>query len=284
MRIPWEPVTWFNSALHKGKGGSAPAAPDPVATARAQGAMNRETAITQAGLNMTNQVTPQGTLTYRQIGKWEDGTPQFEATTALSPEQQALYDSGNRISQTALDTGQTLFNNVQAQVGQAPPQFDDDYRRQQMAAILSRTQGARDRQRAQLETQLANQGIGIGSEAYRAAMDDLGRSENDFLLGADLQAGNEARNAYSAALAGRNQPINELSALLGLGQVQNPQFQQTPQTGVAPTDYLGAVRMGYEGQMNQYNQSQANRRALWGAIGSLGGQALGGWARGGFGG
>lgn len=71
---------------------SAPKAPDPVATANAQAAMNKETAIAQQGLNSTNQVNPWGNVTYAQTGKWEDGTPQFTQTTSLSPQQQAIFN------------------------------------------------------------------------------------------------------------------------------------------------------------------------------------------------
>jgi len=257
------------------KNNSPPPAPDPAATAAAQGAVNKETAVAQAGLNMTNQVTPTGTLTYRQIGNWEDGTPRYESTTALTPAQQALLNSQQAISQQALDTGQTLFGNVQQQAGQAPPAFDENYRQQQLAQMLSRTQGQRDQQQQALEAQLANQGVTLGSEAYRNAMDQFGRTQNDYLIAADLASGGEARNAYATALQGRSQPINELSALLGLGQVQNPQFQNTPQTGISPTDYMGAVNMGYQGQLNSYNQQQQNNRSTLGSLAGLAGTA--GW-------
>ncbi len=68
--------------------GSAPKAPDPVATANAQAGMNRDTAITQYGLNATNQVTPWGSLNYSQIGKWDDGTPRYQAEQTLNPQIQ----------------------------------------------------------------------------------------------------------------------------------------------------------------------------------------------------
>jgi len=70
---------------------SAPPAPDPAATARAQATANRETAVTQFGLNAVNQYTPYGNLEYAQAGTWADGTPRFTATQTLSPaEQEAL--------------------------------------------------------------------------------------------------------------------------------------------------------------------------------------------------
>jgi hypothetical protein len=46
-----------------------PPAPDPVATARAQGEMNVETARTNAALNRVNQFSPLGQITYRDLGR-----------------------------------------------------------------------------------------------------------------------------------------------------------------------------------------------------------------------
>lgn len=54
--------------MGKKSGGSAPAAPDPQATAAAQTQQNKETAYWNAVLNNVNQVTPYGTLTYAQTG------------------------------------------------------------------------------------------------------------------------------------------------------------------------------------------------------------------------
>jgi len=48
------------------KSSSAPAAPDPAATAAAQTATNKETAYWNAVLNNVNQITPYGKLTYTQ--------------------------------------------------------------------------------------------------------------------------------------------------------------------------------------------------------------------------
>lgn len=50
------------------KSPKAPAAPDPVQTAAAQTASNKETAYWNAALNNVNQITPYGNLTYKQTG------------------------------------------------------------------------------------------------------------------------------------------------------------------------------------------------------------------------
>lgn len=87
----------------------APPAPDPVATANAQAAANTQAAITQAGLNRINQVTPQGTISYAQHGVDANGIPQYTQTMQYSPEQQALYNQQN---QTAQQLGSLALNNI----------------------------------------------------------------------------------------------------------------------------------------------------------------------------
>src|SRR4051812_23638396 len=74
-----------------------PPAPDPVKTAQAQADSNVKTATTQQQLNMVDQNTVGGSQNYTQTGTWADGTPKYEMTTTLSPEQQKLYDQQTQI-------------------------------------------------------------------------------------------------------------------------------------------------------------------------------------------
>lgn len=80
---------------------SQPKAPDPYATAAAQGTINRQTAISQQLLNSMDQTTPDGSLTYSENGSWSDGTPKIGVTQKLSPTNQYLYDT-NQATQTNL--------------------------------------------------------------------------------------------------------------------------------------------------------------------------------------
>lgn len=285
MLAPWDIERWtlFGMARHKGKGGSAPAAPDPAQTAAAQAAANKDTAIAQAQLNMVNQTDAFGNkLTYNQIGTSPQGTPQYEAIQTLSPEQQALANKAQGIYGQGLDTATNLFGQLQGTLGTAAPQYDENYRQQQLAAMLQRQQPRLDQQRQALETQLANQGITLGSQAYTDAIGNYDRSVNDLSLAADTQAGNEARAAYQALLGGRSQGINELTGLLGLGQVQSPSFANTPQTGVAPTDVIGPTNLAYQGQLAGWQAGQNSSNALMGGLAGLGSAALGGWGTSGF--
>ena len=86
--------------------GSAPDPPDYTGAAIEQGKANVNSAIASNFLNQVSQVGPNGSLTYNydQAGGYTlpDGTriPAVTATTTLSPEQQALYNQGNQISQS----------------------------------------------------------------------------------------------------------------------------------------------------------------------------------------
>ena len=80
-----------------------PTPPNPIATAGAQTGTNVNTAVANAFLNNTNQITPQGALYYDPTGNysWTDpstgqsyNVPRFTATQVLSPAQQNISDLG----------------------------------------------------------------------------------------------------------------------------------------------------------------------------------------------
>lgn len=273
---------------------SAPPQIDPTATARAQQTANRETAITQANLNMLNQYTPTGSLEFTQRGTAADGTPQYSATQTLTPNQQRILDLGEQGSIGYGETGNALLGNVRGMLSQpvdfsqfgAAPTYDTAFRDQQRQALIARSQPDFDRQRASLETNLANQGIALGSQAYSDAMQNFQRGYNDFLLGADLNAGNLAsaeygrmqqarQNQINEAYLPRNQELNTLSALLSGAQVSSPQFVNSPQTQVAPVDTTAGLAMNQQNAlMQQQMANQSNNAMMGGLFGTAG--ALGG--------
>jgi hypothetical protein len=279
----------------------APEAPNASATAAAQSTANKETALAQANLNSVNQYTPFGSLEYSQSGTWDDGTPKRSVTQTLTPQQQRIADLSQNASETYGQTGNALLNNVKGMLSSpvdmsqfgAQPTYDTAFRDAQRQALISRSQPDFDRQRAALETQLANQGIGIGSQAYNDEQQRFQKGYNDFLLGADLNAGNLAGAEYARMIQGRQnqiseaymprqQSLNELAALAGGTQLQSPSFVNTPQTGIANTDIIGAQGLQYQGQQNAYNQQMGQQNAAMGGLFGLGGAALGGSLAGGF--
>jgi hypothetical protein len=155
-------------------------------------------------------------------------------------------------------------------------------------ALMERLQPQLERDRAAMETRLANQGIMLGSEAYRNAMSNYEQQVADQRLAVVGAAGQEEnrmaalrQQRLQEQLALRSQPINEATGLLTGQMVGTPQFTNTPQTNVAPTDYLGAVGMQQAALQNQYSQRMQNYQTQLSGLYGLGSAALGGWARGG---
>jgi hypothetical protein len=261
------------------KTSAPPAPPDPVKTAQAQTDSNVKTATTQQQLNMVDQTNPYGSQTYAQSGTWADGTPKYSMNTTLSPEEQR-----NQNQQWEFDnlTNQLGINQTKKLTGllDTPFKIDNeatesrlmDLGRQRLDPVLAQRRDA-------LETKLYNQGVMPGTEAYRRAMEQDTQGANDaytqLLLGGRAQAATEMT-------AERNQPINEITALMSGGQVNPPQFGNTPQTQVAGTDIAGLTMDAYKyGPLAQWQNDQANKKAMMSGLFALGGTAtkaaMGGW-------
>lgn len=256
---------------------SAPAAPDPGKVAQKQAEANKETATTQQQLNMVNQYTPQGSLEYAQTGTWADGTPKYSSTQQLSPEQQKLYDLGNQTQQTLGQIGVDQSARIQ-DILSSP--FDLNAARDNKISEMQK--GFLDPQWQQqeqtLNSRLINSGVRPGTAAYDRAMQNFSTQRQQAY---DQNYLNSYKTAEGSALTQRNQPLNEISALLSGSQVSNPAYQNTPTTGVAPTDLIGANQMALnQGNLNAQMQQQSNMGMMSGLfqLGSSGMRGMmGGW-------
>jgi len=251
---------------------STPKPPDPMETAQAQGGMNRDTAITQQQLNMINQVGPTGTLTYNQTGvnRFKDSqgnwieTPSYTATTKLTPEQQAIFDQtqGAQTNLAGLANQQSGF--LKDYLAK-PFEYDNEDAEQWAYDLGSKRLDPRFAQeQEQLRSTLIASGIRPGTPAFDQQMGKLGETKNDAYNQLMLTG---RQQAYQEALTERNQPLNEISGLLSGSQISQPQFQQTPQTGVGGVDYSGLVQSNYQAQLQN---SQNALGGLFGLAGTLG--------------
>lgn len=282
-----------------------PKPPDPVQTAAAQTKSNQATAVTQYELGATNQSGPGGSLTYKQIGTYPDGTPRYEAVTALSPQNQGVYDqlmtaagtaAGGINAPIATPDYQTSIDT--SGLSHLPTEGDYSVDRGRVEdAITARLNPELASSRASREQDLFNRGVRPGTAAYDRAMGAVGQQENDAHLQTILAGGQEQSRMMSDALAGRSQgysealnngnfrnsalsqgfndrmtargqPINEITALFGGTQVGTPNFQQTPQPGVAGTDVAGITQ-------NAYNQQVQRRQNIMTGLFGLGSSLVG---------
>lgn len=81
------------------------------------------------------------------------------------------------------------------------------------------------------------------------------------------QLGTDARNrALQELFAVRNQPINEISALLSGAQVQQPNFMNVQGQQMPTVDYAGLVNQKYQGDLARYNSQQQLFGGLMGGL------------------
>ena len=274
-----------------------PPAPDYAAAATATAQGNEKAARVAAKANRVSQYTPYGSLVYtNNVNGDED---QWRSDVTLAPEQQALLDSQNRMSQALAGVGEKGVGYVQnmldeplnvsgfTQVGDAGNAGRDAM----TESILERMQPSLDRSRQQKENALLIQGHNRGGEAWNATQDDIARAENDARLGAIQQGGaeqsrqvglqqSERQRQLSEAGYLRNEPLNTLNAVRTGSQVTNPTWTNpAQQQTVQGPNLLGAAQSQYGAQMNAYNADQAANAGMMQGLFSLGGAALGSpWA------
>lgn len=286
---------------------SAPTPPDPTVVANAQSTANQQTAAYQQRLNMVNTTGPDGSVDYQADPSAPGG---YRQVTTLSPGQQGLYDLGNQAQTGALNIANNQLANVQGALNQhltapglqtsfGPTDFSAD-RQAVTDSVINQARSRLDpiwnQNEDRMRTRLANQGLSQNDTAYSTQTGDFGRDRNDaynqaifsgIQQGANEQNtlfnqaaqqatfGNQAQqqNFQNTAYA-QNQPIDQLSALLGMGQVQTPQGINYNPTGVGQTDVLGAYGMNLAQQNANYQSRMQTYQGQMSGLFNLGGAAI----------
>lgn len=275
-------------------------------TAIAQGMMNNINQVGADGssLNYTynnqRQWIPQA---FDDKGKVIAGTGVFRDIPVATATQN-LSESGKRLLNLNNQSQEGLATIMRDRIGQtdgmlkktftmdgAPDRAKsvsiDDFagnRKQIEDALFARLEPTMQRRRDITSGQLSNRGIREGSEAFgdsmkaldaneaeqRAAITDRGSQEQARLFGlaatqADRQNA-DRQNYMGERLQERNQFFNENASLMGGSQIQNPNFVNTPQTGLAGTDYSGLVTNKDNILNNQYQQKIASNNAMMGGL------------------
>lgn len=196
----------------------------------------------------------------------------------------ANIDRSNAVQ--AQDFGQDLarmqaLNNVEAQrYNQAmqTAQFGNQAQAQQYAQNLQGGQFANQAQQQAYNQSLGN--IQLQNAARQATLDNANQAAmaNNQSLGSAFNQQMALANASDARrkqfieeqFAYRNQPINEITALLSGAQVNAPQFSQFQPTQMPTVDYAGLVNQNYAQQMGNYNAQMGQYNGLMGGLFGLG--------------
>jgi len=293
-------------------GKSAPAPPDYEAAARETAAGNLEMLELQTRANRPDQFTPWGSLTWEEIegtpGTWNPATRRYEGGTEggwvqniqLSPEQQAALDQQLAITQGRSELAGGLMERVQDEFGDVMDwsQFNeigagieggDYYNQEAEDALYARATSRLDPRYAQkreaTESQLRNQGLRPGDEAYENAMANLGREEEDAyqqaatqatigagaegsrMQGMDVAAGGYntqlRQQQIAEAMQQRGFSLNEINAILSGQQVAMPGMPGFNTAGVVEgADLTGAARDTYSAEMDAFSAQQAMTQSV----------------------
>lgn len=252
---------------------SAPAAPDPAATASAQGQWNSFTAQQQQAMNMVGQNSPYGSLAYTQTGSStmtdpngkQISVPQFTANTTLSPSQQAIFDQTQKAQSNLAGLAENQSGMLKDYLTKPFSFTNDDASNWAYDLGKGRILPQQKLDTEALQRQLLQRGLRPGTEQYSAEMTRLGQQQGDQMNQLALQGRSQA---FNEAAYTRSAPINEITSLLSGSQVTQPgsTFASTPQAQVGGVDYSGLVGQNYKAQMDQSNAQMGGMFGLGGTL------------------
>jgi hypothetical protein len=196
--------------------------------------------------------------------------------------EQQLADQGIRYGSQAYASAMDDYNRQAndarfAAIGQAGT---EQQRMNQMAAQLAAFQNAAQQQGYEQNLgagTFANQAQqqGFQQNAAQAAFGNAGLAQQLAQAQSGFNAQQAARNQWmQEQYASRNQPLNEISALMSGSQVSQPNWLNTPSSQIPTTDVASLINQNFNQQMQVNQQQSQNANQLIGGILGLGAGAL----------
>jgi hypothetical protein len=192
--------------------------------------------------------------------------PRYRATTTLSPGQQRILDASTGAKGNLAELAQERSAFLKDYLPNATPESIDK-KLYELGSQRLDPRFARDEEA--LRSRLANQGLTQGSGAWDAEMERFGQNRNDAYNQLVL-------NGRGQALAEINNPINQIAALLGLGQVQNPQVQMQQPSQMPTVDQAGLINDNYNARLRNAQQKAQYNQGLLGGLFDIGSAGIGG--------
>lgn len=259
----------------------APEPLDPKEVAAGQTGTSVATSIANSFMGNVNKVGPDGTTTFDQTGSYSFtdpytgqtyDLPTFTETVTLSPEQQAIYDK-NKAAQGNLADLASQQSGFLKDYMSKPIELGNEATEARLFELGSKRLDPRfAREEEAMRTNLINRGIREGSDAFTAAMSDFNAGKNDAYNNLLLSGRGQA---VQESLAERNQPINEITALLSGSQVSQPQFTGGNVAPIPTTDVAGLINQNYNQQYGNYQNQMNQWNNVMGGLFGLGGQLIG---------
>ncbi len=117
---------------------------------------------------------------------------------------------------------------------------------------------------------------GFSDQLTLAGRDDQNANNTFAMRTSELDAQDRSRaSQLNERFNIRNQPLQELLAIMNGTALQNPNFALATPDKIANTDIAGITQQGYQNQMAAYQQQQQMKMAMMGGLFDLGGAFLG---------
>jgi len=214
----------------------------------------------------------------------------FGAILNAGTEQQRMFDmalgAGNfHNAANAQDFGQQYQRGLFGQAGQAQNfgqdlsrgTFANDAQAQRFGQNAASAAFSNDATRQRYDELMGRAGLfnsntqQMADNAYRQTagnntLQDQGFNAQSSLFGLqNTERGNALEELYQA----RSQPINEITALMSGGQVQQPNYAGANMPSLPNIDWAGLYQNNFDNKMTGYNAASANSNSLIGGAGSL---------------
>lgn len=290
----------------KGGGGSTPQAPDPYKVADATTQTNEQTASYNKALNLNNYSNPFGSQQSNIVGTDSSGAPIYQTSiTASQPLQNLINGSMSAAGNANATVNNSIFglggvNSQLAGLGsQINPQAAQQANQQgQQAAYAAQAQYLDPQfkqQQSSLESQLANQGLAPGSQAYDNAMTNFNNSKNQAYSNAANQSvltgsqiGSQMLQNNLAAVGAQGNLLNQQGVNYGqqasLSQLPYSQLSSlagmvpgntgTAQSAANPANIAQAFQNQYQGQLSAYNAQTGASNSKQSGLFGLGSAAI----------
>lgn len=276
---PYGSSTWTQGAptrtFNEQRYNEAVAAAQRAAANSGGGSMGANWNSEQGGQSWTPGSLPiEAQTPDRNAEQFYDTTPSTNWTQniSLTPQAQQTLDKqmalSNRyadLASTGLDKAYSTLEDPTLDMSGIPDRAINQGQTAQ-DAIMARLNPQFTQQEDALRTRLANQGIGMGSEAASNDFRQFNQKRNDAemqagLFGIGLDNANRASALQEQAYL-QDRPLNLINALRTGAQVQNPSFgsfaQQTPVSG---PDLMGAQNASFQGALGNANAENAASNA-----------------------
>ena len=187
------------------------------------------------------------------------------------------FNQGLSAQQAQNAAAQQLYNQnmgVQGLQNQAVGQNQQAALSQQQAQLAAQQQGfGQNVTQQQLSNQAITQNQQAALQQQQAALAAQNQQFNQLLQGG--QFGNTAQQqSLQQQLALRNQPLNEITGLMGGSQIQMPQFQGYQGSNIAAAPVFAGAQAAGQAAMDQYGIQSSNVNAQNAGLYNLAGAGL----------